>query len=182
MKIAIDVYYIADRAKTVGVIFKNWYDAEPLETVVSYTDSPLDYEPGNFYKRELPCIENLLKQVDLTKLDAIVVDGYVYLDNDKKPGLGYHVYKKYEEMIPVIGVAKNSFHNNVENVANVYRGESKKPLYITAVGVDLLEAAAWIESMHGPYRFPHMLKLLDTLTKTGWDGVDSRFAEDDYTS
>lgn len=35
----------------------------------------LPYEPGSFYKRELPCILSLLKDI-YKQLDAIVIDGY----------------------------------------------------------------------------------------------------------
>lgn len=169
MFIAADVYYTANRAKAVGVLFRNWSDTEPHDIVVAYTDNPLEYEPGNFYKRELPCIQALIAKINLDRLNAIIVDGYVYLNDDQKPGLGYYVYQCYNERIPVIGVAKSSFHDNNALSAEVYRGNSTRPLFITAAGMDLAEAAAHIQSMHGHYRFPYLLKLLDTHTKTNWE-------------
>lgn len=169
MIIAVDVYYTGNKAKAVGVLFQNWDDAAPHRIITAYTDNPLEYEPGSFYKRELPCIQSLLEKVDRSELDTILMDGYVTLSDDKKPGLGHYVYKHYEERIPVIGVAKTAFHDNRAFVAQVYRGDSTKPLYITAAGMDLPLASAHIRNMHGPYRFPHLLKLLDTETKTGWD-------------
>lgn len=169
MIIAVDVYYADIRAKAVGVVFQNWDDSEPCRIITSYTENPLEYEPGSFYKRELPCIQSPLAQVDLGRHDTIIVDGYVYLSNDKRPGLGYYVYKGCEERIPVIGVAKNAFRGNEAVVAKVFRGGSSKPLYITAAGMDVEVAATLIQNMCGPYRFPHLLKRLDTLTKTGWD-------------
>ncbi|MFF2885945.1 endonuclease V [Paenibacillus sp. NPDC057967] len=165
MIIAVDVYYEENKAKSVGVIFQHWDDAKPLEVIVSYTDNPLDYEPGAFYKRELPCIQELLKLADLNQLQAIVVDGYVYLNDEKKPGLGHHVYTNLSGEIPVIGVAKTAFHNNEAYVQKIYRGNSSKPLYITAVGMELEAAAGHIQSMYGAFRFPYLLKLLDKHTK-----------------
>ncbi|WP_379358323.1 MULTISPECIES: endonuclease V [unclassified Paenibacillus] len=163
--IAVDVYYEEHMAKAVGVIFQHWENAKPLDIVTSYTENPHDYEPGLFYKRELPCIQELLKLTDINQIRTIVVDGYVYLDNDKKYGLGHYVYTHFSEQIPVIGVAKTSFHDNEAYVQKVYRGKSSKPLYVTSVGVELETAAEHIQSMHGEYRFPHLLKLLDQQTK-----------------
>ncbi|RED83234.1 endonuclease V [Cohnella phaseoli] len=168
MIIAVDVYYEENRAKSVGVIFQRWEDSKPLEVITSYTETPHEYETGFFYKRELPCIQELLKLTDINQIHTLVVDGYVYLDNEQKPGLGHYVYTNYLGEIPVIGVAKNAFHNNEALVRKIYRGSSSKPLYITAVGMELGIAAEHIQSMYGEYRFPHLLKLLDKQTKEAW--------------
>lgn len=48
----------------------------------------------------------------------------------------------------------------------IFRGTSSKPLFITSAGIDLRDAAEHIEKMHGMYRMPTLLKLLDTYTKT----------------
>jgi len=169
MIIVVDVYYTDNRAKTVGILFRNWDDAEPLDIIAAYTDNSLEYEPGSFYKRELPCIQSLLANGELDQLNAIIVDGYVYLSDDKKPGLGYYIYQCYDEKIPVFGVAKSAFHDNDAFVAKVYRSDSVKPLFVTSAGMELAVAAAHIQSIHGPYRFPYLLKLLDTHTKTDWE-------------
>ncbi|GGD60532.1 endonuclease V [Paenibacillus nasutitermitis] len=165
MIIAVDVYYEENKAKSVGVIFQGWEDSKPLEIIVSYTETPHEYEMGYFYKRELPCIQELLKLTDISQIHTIVVDGYVYLNNEKKPGLGHYVYTHFSGKIPVIGVAKNAFRDNEAFVKKIYRGSSAKPLYITTVGIDLADAAGHIQRMYGEYRFPHLLKLLDKETK-----------------
>ncbi|WP_372009187.1 endonuclease V [Paenibacillus chitinolyticus] len=165
MIIAVDVYYEENQAKSVGVIFQSWEDSKPLDVIVSYTENPHEYEPGSFYKRELPCIRELLKLTDLNQIHTIVVDGYVYLNNEKKPGLGHYVYAAFSGKIPVIGVAKSAFHDNEAFVKKIYRGNSSKPLYITSIGMELAVAAEHIQSMYGGYRFPHLLKLLDKQTK-----------------
>lgn len=165
MIIAVDVYYEENKAKSVAVIFQRWEDSKPLEVIMSYTETPHEYETGFFYKRELPCIQELLKLTDMNQIHTIVVDGYVYLNNENKPGLGHYVYTHFSGKIPVIGVAKNAFHDNEAFAKKIYRGNSSKPLYITSVGMELEVAAGHIQSMYGEYRFPHLLKLLDKQTK-----------------
>jgi len=103
MIIVVDVYYTDNRAKTVGILFRNWDDAEPLDIIAAYTDNSLEYEPGSFYKRELPCIQSLLANGELDQLNAIIVDGYVYLSDDKKPGLGYYISFVAEQEGKVVG-------------------------------------------------------------------------------
>ncbi|ETT54536.1 endonuclease V [Paenibacillus sp. FSL P4-0338] len=167
MIIAVDVYYEENQAKSVGVIFQGWEDSAPLDVIVSYTENPRAYEPGSFYKRELPCIRELLKLTDTNQIHTIVVDGYVYLDQERKPGLGHYVYTDFSGRIPVIGVAKNAFHDNDNEalVKKICRGTSAKPLYITSIGIEPDTAARHIQRMHGEYRFPYLLKLLDKHTK-----------------
>ena len=134
MKLAIDVYYYENQAKTVGILFKDWRSEKEEQILVSYSHEILPYEPGNFYKRELPCIVDLLKNMDL----EIIIDGYVYLDEKGKPGLGYYLYEYLSQEKPVLGVAKKAFHKNSNNyVKEIYRGESIKPLYVTSAGLDL---------------------------------------------
>lgn len=165
MILAVDVYYYETAAKSVGVLFEKWEDSEPYAIISAYIENPLAYEPGNFYKRELPCIRELLRKIDIKEIDTIIVDGYVFLDDNKKSGLGYHLYRSLPNEIPVIGVAKTSFKNNKSFVQELLRGSSKKPLYITSIGVELQEAAGYINKMHGDYRMPTLLKLVDTHTK-----------------
>lgn len=168
MIIAVDVYYEETKAKSVGVVFESWADAKPIEIIASYKENLHEYESGSFYKRELPCIQELLKLTDINQIHTIVVDGYVYVNNEKKPGLGHYVYTEFSGKVPVIGVAKSAFRDNEAVVKKIYRGNSTNPLYITSVGMELEVAAGHIQSMYGEYRFPHLLKLLDKQTKEGW--------------
>ena len=165
MILAVDVYYKDAKAKAAGVLFEKWEDEKPAKVFSCAIDKVANYEPGCFYKRELPCIEELLKQIDVKSLCAIVVDGYVYLDDEKRPGLGHYLYEKLSKETPVIGVAKNEFINNKQNTKEVLRGESLNPLFVTAVGYDLDEAAEGVTKMHGEHRMPTLLKLLDNNTK-----------------
>ena len=165
MIIAIDVYYKNNRAKSVSIEFDNWTDEKPTQIHTVELDGIAEYVPGEFYKRELPCILKVLKKSDLSKVEAIVVDSYVQLDDDGKLGLGGYLYHHLEEKIPVIGVAKKKFHTLNKLGAVVLRGESRKPLYVTAAGMDLAEAAEKVRGMAGEYRFPELLKILDGVTK-----------------
>jgi deoxyribonuclease V len=166
MILAFDVCYNGNNiAQSVCVGFEQWSDQIPKVVYKDFVIGLEEYAPGEFYKRELPCIEKLLHKMDLKKISTIIVDGYVYLDDAGKPGLGAHLYHRCERLIPVIGVAKTPFANNTNLVKLVYRGKSSKPLYVSSIGVDPEEAARSIQHMHGEFRIPSILKKLDTLTR-----------------
>lgn len=165
MILAFDTYYFENRAKTVCLTFHNWSDAEEAAIYNEILGEVADYEPGAFYKRELPCILSLLEQIDLSDVTAIVIDGFVHLDDTGKPGLGGYLYEKLERKNPVIGVAKTNFATIESLKRPLLRGSSERPLYITAAGIDLDEATTCIRSMHGENRIPTLLKKLDGLTK-----------------
>ena len=165
MILAFDVYYRDDGAKAVAIAFENWTDNNPRDVHTAYINQVAAYEPGGFYKRELPCLLQILHQRDLATVDLIVVDGYVILDNEGSYGLGGHLYEALAQKIPVIGVAKTNFARNTMNVRKVFRGLSKNPLNVTAIGIDIDIAAENISAMHGDHRMPTLLKLLDTYTR-----------------
>lgn len=174
MILAFDTYYDnAGKAKTVCLAFDRWEAEAPLQIHTAYLDQVAEYSPGEFYKRELPCILDLFHRLPYADIEAIVVDGFVYLDDDRKPGLGAHLYQALHERIPVIGVAKTNFASIDQLKKPVLRGESQKPLYITAIGIETAEAAQRIQHMAGDYRFPTLLKQLDQLTKD-WEIHEER--------
>lgn len=162
MILAIDVNYNIDNsAKVAGVLFENWEDKEPKEIYISDITEVDEYISGEFYKRELPCILDILEKVT-QKLNYIVVDGYVYLN--EKMGLGAYLYEALNKKIKIIGVAKSEFRDILSNT-HLYRGKSKKPLYITSAGVDLEVAKEFISIMDGKYRFPTLLKEVDRVCR-----------------
>jgi deoxyribonuclease V len=163
MIFAVDVYYYHDRALAAGILFDRWEDREAIGELTVEINKIAEYEPGKFYKRELPCILELLKQLDsLPKY--IVIDGYVYLGSEKKSGLGKYLYDFIQKKSAVIGVAKNRF-DDTPIEAEIYRGNSQRPLYITAIGISQSEAKAAVLSMYGEHRIPVMLKMVDKLSK-----------------
>lgn len=165
MILAFDTYYFDQKAKTICLEFAEWNEDKNFKVHSEIIDNVEEYIPGEFYKRELPCILSLLKQIDLSTIDVIVVDGFVYLNDENKYGLGGYLYEKLNKQIPIIGVAKTNFASIEKNKKALYRGESKKPLYITSIGIDLDEAYKKVESMAGEFRFPTLLKELDRLSK-----------------
>jgi deoxyribonuclease V len=167
MILAIDVYYKGNIAKAVGVFFEP-DDETPRDCKIAYVNDVEDYIAGEFYKRELPCILKIIEQTNLEEIEVIIVDGYVYVDNNKKLGLGGILWETLKEKVPVIGIAKTSFLNNKDTIKLVYRGESKNPLYISSIGYDLTKATDLIKEMKGKYRVPDVLKLLDIKTKEDW--------------
>lgn len=169
MILAFDSYYFNNKAKTVCLAFDHWSDSVESAIYSELLEPIADYEPGAFYKRELPCILSLLKQIDLSKVSFIIIDGFVQLDDSGKLGLGGHLYEQLERKIPVIGVAKTNFATIETLKRPLLRGSSERPLYITAVGIDLDKATDHIRSMHGENRMPILLKKLDGLTKEKTD-------------
>jgi deoxyinosine 3'endonuclease (endonuclease V) len=158
-----DTYYFEDKAQTSCVGISSW-ESDKAEFELSETINEISaYESGAFYKRELPCITSILKQIDLNPTeDIIVIDGFVQLDDFGKKGLGSYLYTFLDSKIPIIGVAKNNFATINKLKQEIFRGESVKPLFITSEGIDLTLASNNIMQMHGNYRFPTILKLVDT--------------------
>lgn len=159
----VDVHYHEDRALAACILFKNWSDsiaASQFHTTISKI-SP--YMAGKFYLREMPCILKVLEHVN-ADIDVLIIDGYVWLDNRHSPGLGAHLYGELHGGTPVIGVAKSQYRRS-EDAEKVVRGQSKKPLYITAVGIDQIIAASCIKKMHGEFRIPTILKKVDQISK-----------------
>lgn len=165
MLIALDVHYEGDGACAAGVLFESWDSPEAREERVCEIAAVAPYEPGDFYLRELPCLLEVLDGVDLDAIEAIIIDGYVWLDADDRAGLGAHLYEALDELVPVVGVAKNPFRDAESFAIPVLRGESERPLWVTAAGVDATTAAAHLPEMHGPYRFPTLLREVDSLCR-----------------
>ena len=162
MILAIDVQYSKDIAFVAGVAFSEWCSEAPDAVYVSVVYHVEKYQPGNFYKRELPCILKLLKEHHL-KPETIVIDGYVFLDGKQEPGLGKHLYDSLGGQLEIIGVAKKAF-SDIEQGHEVFRGKSRKPLYITTSG-DLESAKGHISMMFGKNRTPVILKQADQLCR-----------------
>ena len=167
MIVALDVFYFADFAVASGVLFRIWEDATESASCVEKVNgiSLADYVPGEFYKRELPCLRRVIDKLDCLPT-VIVIDGYVTLDAAGRPGLGMHLWESLAQKVPIIGVAKNRFAG-IPTESELYRGQSQRPLYVTAVGVPLDEAKTHIGSMHGKYRIPTLLKRVDQLSRQG---------------
>jgi exodeoxyribonuclease-5/deoxyribonuclease V len=162
---AFDTGYSGDKARTVGLVFEHWTATAPFKVYAGINDHVAEYIPGEFYRRELPGILDLWQRIDAGPVEAIVIDGFVYLDDEGRPGLGAHLYRQLGEKIPVIGVAKSYFVAVQNAKRSLLRGGSRRPLYITAAGIDVDNATEYIRSMAGRFRIPDLLKELDRMTK-----------------
>src|SRR4051794_5733778 len=165
MLASVDVDYRPDATVAACVVFQDWGDAAEAAHFVDQGPPAEPYVPGEFYRRELPALLRVLALVP-QPLTTVVIDGYVWLAGEDRPGLGAHLYEALGRHVPVIGVAKTAFHAS-RLAMPVLRGGSQRPLLVTAVGVDVQDAAAHIQSMHGPSRLPTLLKRADRLCREG---------------
>jgi deoxyribonuclease V len=162
MMACVDVDYRGDDAVAACVLFRSWSDESNSGEHVRHIRGVQAYVPGQFYKRELPCLLAVLGEVS-EPLDLVVVDGYVWLADESRPGLGAHLHQALG--IPVVGVAKTRFAS-AKLAVSVVRGEnSTKPLFVTAVGLEAEVAAQHVRSMHGPHRLPTLLRRVDQLCR-----------------
>ena len=158
--LAVDVHYHGDgRAVAAGVAFADWRSDVIDRTEVVRLGSAQPYEPGNFAKRELPHVLELLDR--FSKVPAtIIIDGYVTLGVDQRDGLGARLFSALQGQVPVIGVAKSRFVGTPTET-EVLRGKSKRPLYVTSRGIALEIAKGLIRDMHGINRLPTLLVAVD---------------------
>ena len=160
----LDVAYGETNAVAAALTFNDWADHGPAAEYTTLISEVRPYESGQFYRRELPCLQAVINTIPTqTDISCFVVDSYVWLDQERK-GLGGYLY---EEVKPkaVIGVAKTKFRG-ASRSHELYRGESQNPLAISAAGIPLDVAVAHIAAMHGPYRLPTLIKRVDQLCRT----------------
>ncbi len=126
-------------------------------------DGVAAYEPGRFFERELPCLLAVLRARP-TLLRCVVIDGYVWLDAQGTKGLGARLFDALGGTVPVVGVAKTAYQGS-PMAAQVLRGVSVKPLFVTAVGMTRDEAEAQVRRLHGTARIPTALAAVDRLAR-----------------
>ena len=160
MLAALDVHYHDPSATAAAVLFAHWHDAAPASEHSALCQNIQPYVPGQFFRRELPCLLAVLATIH-DPIELIIVDSYVQLA--AHPGMGQHLFEALGSKTPVIGVAKTPFAG--APAAEVFRGTSKTALYVTAIGLDLAIAAAHVQTMHGPHRLPTLLKRVDQLSR-----------------
>ncbi len=136
----------------------------PREIVDERLQESANYVPGEFFRRELPCILSATRSC-IDSLDTIIIDGYVWLDDQGRKGLGAMLYQALGSSAHVVGVAKSRFAGGCG--VEVFRGASRRPLIVTAAGIDPLDAARHIEQMHGAHRIPTLIRRADHLSRYG---------------
>ena len=103
MLACVDVDYRDEGAVAACVLFGDWADERPTAERVERIARVEPYQPGQFYRRELPCLLAVLGPV-AEGLEAVVIDGYVWLRDEDTPGLGGHLYEALSRAVPVVGV------------------------------------------------------------------------------
>jgi deoxyribonuclease V len=170
-----DVHYTNTHAIAACILFRDWSDAHPDRAITQRVEDPAPYEPGRFYRRELPAVLSVISRLTV-RPEVIIIDGYVWLGDWDHPGLGAHLHKALGGSVAVIGVAKKLFLRGPA-VQCVRRGTSARPLYVSAAGMDLNEAAARIVELHGEFRVPTLLKRADRLCRGYQDALESEFVK-----
>ena len=159
----VDAHYRGASAACACAVAGSWVTAEPCEERVAMIPAVRPYRPGAFFERELPCILEVLALVR-TPFLAVVVDGYVDLDERGTPGLGAHVHTHFAGAVAVVGVAKTAYGRGAFAVP-VVRGSSRRPLFVTARGIPVAHAAELVLGMHGAHRTPTLLARVDRLAR-----------------
>lgn len=160
---AMDVHYLrTGGARAAAVLAADAAFAHVLAERTAVLPRVPAYRPGEFYLRELPPLCAVLE--DLSGLGLLVVDGYADLDPGGRPGPGAHAHAEFS--VPVIGVAKSRFRT-ATHAAPVLRGSSARPLFVTAVGMPIADAADLVRCMAGRYQLSDALRRADTLARTG---------------
>ncbi len=171
MIVCTDVHYRGTEqeplANAAAVFLHEWTDPIPAQERTAFIPSVEPYISGQFFRREMPCLLQMLDPV-LADVTVIVVDGYVWLGADANgkplPGLGAHLFETLGRKVPVIGVAKTRFAAACDST-EVFRGTSQNPLYVSAIGVTLGEAEQNVRNMAGKFRIPDALKRVDQLSR-----------------
>jgi len=193
--LAIDVQYVDTPEGTTGyasgVLFDTFASATATAVYTVICPDIAPYEPGSFFKRELPPVLAVISACP-TPPAVVIVDGFVDV-KPGKPGLGRHLFERRGGI--VIGVAKNPFRDgrrekdgeerardgergrsaSEERISQptqdddqnelqsgaILRGSSSRALYVTSAGIDQRLAERLVAGMHGRNRIPTMLKLVD---------------------
>jgi deoxyribonuclease V len=161
--VLLDVHYAGAGARAAAVVASSWTDPAPIAEYTVNVAAAGAYQPGEFFRRELPCLMEVLAAVR-EQAGVIVVDGYVELDAQGAPGLGAHLYERMGGRCPVVGVAKTAYRGG-DFAAPVLRGASQRPLFVTARGVTKADAAGLVRSMHGEHRVPTLIRFVDALAR-----------------
>jgi deoxyribonuclease V len=127
----------------------------------AFVENVAPYHPGEFYRRELPPLRAVLAGV--ADVEMLVIDGYVTLDPEGRPGLGAYAHAEFG--IAVIGVAKTRFTGAIHAIP-VWRGTANRPLYVTSAGLRPADAATLVRAMAGKHRLPDALRRVDALARS----------------
>ena len=164
MLVSVDVDYRPDATVAACVLFRDWGDAAEAAHFVDRGPPAEAYVPGEFYRRELPALLRVLARC-LDPLTTVIIDGYVWLGGDERPGPG---------RAPVRGArAKRARHRRGEDVVSLQPGrgagaarrQPAAPAGHRSGGGRPGRRPRCIQRMHGPSRLPTLLKRVDRLCR-----------------
>jgi deoxyribonuclease V len=190
----VDVDY-RDTGVTAACVGAEGWSSElaRIEVVVRAPGRPAAYQPGAFYERELPYLLEVLER--MPPLELVIVDAYVWLGparpglgkrlHDVRGGIVVGVAKTRFAGAEASGGGAEASAGGFEVSAGgaevsaggfdvsaggfeaieVRRGDSDRPLYVTAVGLEPAAAAAHVAAMHGEFRIPTLLRRADALAR-----------------
>jgi len=157
----VDVHYFTSAGARAAILtFDAWDAATPTDHRVVMLEHVEPYVPGEFYKRELPCVRKALATLPSLP-EVVIIDGHVWLGAGR-PGLGARLHEAEPGLRTVVGVAKTRFRGAAATA--VLRGGSKVPLYVDECG-EWVDAPSRVASMHGRHRIPTLLNLVDRLAR-----------------
>jgi deoxyribonuclease V len=162
MLACLDVDYRDEFAVAACLTFSDWQDSRPVRELTEVVREVEPYRPGEFFRRELPCLMQVLGRLE-ERPSTVLIDGYVWL-GPEKAGLGAHLHQALGGLVPIVGIAKTRFAG-AKPVREVARGQGSRPLFVSAIGLDVEEAAEKVRTMHGPHRLPTLLKRVDQLCR-----------------
>ena len=178
MILVTDVFYneINNSAHIAGAVINDWTSDKIVETYeLDKIDIDCAYIPGQFYKREMPCLIELWNSIPESKkaqINTFIVDGF-YDIWDGRPGLGHHFRDWLIENgynVEVVGIAKSPCRETNKFTLPVYRTEESK--------TSKCRSALWVNgsnmendyqnkvlNMAGKYRIPTIIKKVDKLSR-----------------
>lgn len=159
----LDVHYEREIAHAAAIVFDKWEAVSSLSEYTAFSTNATIYAPGRFYLRELRPLLNVAQSIS-EAIDVYVIDAYCHLSADLAPGLGAYFYEALKNDASVIGVAKNRFRNT-QHAVELIRGKSRRPLFITSIGMQYETAASNVRMMAGNFRIPTMIKAADRLAR-----------------
>ena len=160
----LDAAYSESAASAACLVATDPGSPAPTRHATVRQGAPVPYEPGSFYKRELPLLLAVLHKAAPIP-DLIVIDGYVWLDADGALGLGAHLHEALGKNHTIIGVGKTAYRGAETWCEQVVRGSGSRPLFVTAAGMTPKAAAAIVRAMHGEHRIPTLIRRADTLAR-----------------
>lgn len=164
--LALDVAYKGSQYKGVGIVFSEWTQGEPSEVIEIKGRNNAPYIPGEFWKKEVPILKELCKNLDQIK--TIIVDGFLEVLDDRTEELNSSFYEHLMKELKgwkgqVIGIAKSDFGETGKKGYALRWERGGKPLWIQwKNGKDPTKN---LKEMKGDKRLPDLLQFLDDKTK-----------------